>query len=161
MSSLDDRHVALQGGGHLHLHLQHPPPPYTVALILSFDDISLLFLYFRYRIESTLAPPSPVPPSLSLLFHRGVSKLARKSIKSSRLCNSITYRSSDSLLDLSMMYWRCMYICIYISIRRCRVDLCASEKGGSEKRFVTAKGERCPFVERRSNKNRTRIDNWS
>ena len=67
MSSLDDRHVALQGGGHLHLHLQHPPPPYTVALILSFDDISLLFLYFRYRIESTLAPPSPVPPSLSPL----------------------------------------------------------------------------------------------
>lgn len=36
MSSLDDRRVALQGGGHLHLHLQHPPSPYKVALILSF-----------------------------------------------------------------------------------------------------------------------------
>lgn len=76
MSSLDDRHVALQGGGHLHLHLQHPPPPYTVALILSFDDISLLFLYFRYRIESTLAPRRP-----SLSSSATVSKLARKSIK--------------------------------------------------------------------------------
>ena len=34
MSSLDDRRVALQGGGHLHLHLQHPPPPYTASYSL-------------------------------------------------------------------------------------------------------------------------------
>ena len=133
-----------------------------IRWLLSSRSMTFLFYSFIFGIVSKarllLRRPS-LPPSL--LFHRGISKLARKSIKSSRLCNSITYRSSDSLLDLSMMYWRCMYICIYISIRRCRVDLCASEKGGSEKRFVTAKGERCPFVERRSNKNRTRIDNWS
>lgn len=153
MSSLDDRHVALQGGGHLHLHLQHPPPPYTVALILSFDDISLLFLYFRYRIESMLAPRRPSLSSSATVFR------SWRGNRLSRLCNSITYRSSDSLLDLSMMY-RYIYIYIYI---RCRVDLCAPEKGGSKKRFVTRKenGSRCPFVERRSNKNRTRIDNWN
>lgn len=132
MSSLDDRHVALQGGGHLHLHLQHPPPPYTVALILSFDDISLLFLYFRYRIESTLAPRRPSLSSSATVFR------SWRGNRLSRLCNSITYRSSDSLLDFSMMY-RYIYIYIYI---RCRVDLCAPEKGGSKKRFVTAKGER-------------------
>lgn len=130
MSSLDDRHVALQGGGHLHLHLQHPPPPYTVALILSFDDISLLFLYFRYRIESTLAPRRP-----SLSSSATVSKLARKSIKPALQFDhvSIERLSSRSFDDVSI------YIYIYI---RCRVDLCAPEKGGSKKRFVTAKGER-------------------
>lgn len=152
MSSLDDRHVALQGGGHLHLHLQHPPPPYTVALILSFDDISLLFLYFRYRIESTLAPRRPSLSSSATVFR------SWRGNRLSRLCNSITYRSSDSLLDLSMMY---RYIYIYTSVvawifarRRKAVrkkDLLRRKENGSQ----------CPFVERRSNKNRTRIDNWN
>lgn len=131
MSSLDDRHVALQGGGHLHLHLQHPPPPYTVALILSFDDISLLFLYFRYRIESTLAPRRPSLSSSATVFR------SWRGNRLSRLCNSITYRSSDSLLDLSMMY---RYIYIYIHPLS-RGSLRAGERR-FEKKICYAKGER-------------------
>lgn len=103
MSSLDDRRVALQGGGHRHLHLQHPPPPYTASYPLVRWHFSFIPLFSCPR--STKA--ARVLRSL-VLGTRTVSKLPRKSsvksIKPALQLDHVSIRTTFVLAACKLTY---------------------------------------------------------
>lgn len=123
-----------------------------IRWLLSSRSMTFLFYSFIFGIVSKARLLLVARPSLP-----SVSKLARKSIKPALQFDhvSIERLSSRSFDDVSIYIYIYTSVVAWIFARR--------RKAVRKKDLLRRKenGSRCPFVERRSNKNRTRIDNWN
>lgn len=144
MSSLDDRRVALQGGGHRHLHLQHPPPPYTASYPLVRWHFSFIPLFSCPR--STKA--ARVLRSL-VLGTRTVSKLPRKSsVKSIKPALQLDHVSIRTTFVLAAC--KLTYVSVSGSILSSRGSPRVTLEKGREKKRNVLSDVRSAIRERRS-----------